>query len=229
MNIPHKWAPNVKAKDLVGIPWMVAFALRDDGWWLRTEIIWHKPNPMPESVTDRPTRSHEYVFLLSKGPRYFYDAKAIMEPVSSDTHARTRKDRAKAEHKSAPTDKVNGLRAAGVNPKANHDGRNGSKQNASFSAAVVDLVTTRNKRTVWTVPTQPYPEAHFATFPEDLIKPCILAGCPVGGTAVDPFGGSGTVGKVAIELGRKAIVIDLNPDYIEMAKRRCNVTPGLAL
>lgn len=202
-----------KAKDLVGIPWKVAFALRDDGWYLRKDIIWEKPNVMPESVTDRPTTSHEYLFLLSKSERYHYDAAAIKEPASGTAHAR----------------------GYGVNPKAITPGRNSrihvdrdpnhstarrSRQNASFSAAVKGLVETRNKRSVWTVATAPYRGAHFATYPPALIRPCILAGCPVGGVVLDPFGGSGTTAAVAVELGRRAILIEMNPDYVAMSNAR---------
>lgn len=218
----NKRYTGLKPKDLIGIPWMVAFALRDDGWYLRKDIIWHKPNVMPESVHDRPTTAHEYLFLLTKSQRYHYDSDAIKEPVTGNSHAR----------------------GDGVNPKAKIAGQNSrifhdrdpqhpparkSRQNESFSAAVNGLVNERNKRSVWTVPSAPYSEAHFATYPPDLIKPCILAGCPVGGTVLDPFGGSGTTGMVALELGRNAILIELNPEYAKLAEQRCNVTPGLAL
>lgn len=143
----------LKPKDLMGIPWRVAFALQEDGWWLRSEIIWHKPNPMPESVTDRPTKSHEQIFLLTKSPDYFYDYVAIQEPVSGTAHSR----------------------GNGINPKATVNGYK-TKQNESFSGAINGMVSERNKRTVWTVSTKPYKGAHFATFPPDLIEPCILAG-----------------------------------------------------
>jgi len=245
----------LKPKDLVGIPWRVAFALQADGWYLRSDIIWHKPNPMPESVTDRPTKSHEYIFLLTKQERYYYDAEAIKEPSSPNSHAFA------SQFRGSPTDhrfqdgkvihpKANGRnsrmvveRAAGkehskpnpsrshvpgVTPKSAAAG-SGIKANESFHAAVCDLVPDRNKRTVWTVATSPYKEAHFATFPPDLIKPCILAGTRPGDTVLDPFGGSGTSGQVALELGRKAVLIELNPKYVQMIKGRCNVTPGLAL
>ena len=217
-------------KNLIGVPWRVAFALQAAGWILRSDIIWHKPNPMPESVTDRPTKAHEYIFLMTKSARYYYDAEAIKEPASLDTHARYARRRSEV-YQAPGQPKHNGSIFAarpGVNPKAAQNAK-GAKQNGSFSAAVKDIVTDRNKRTVWTVPTYGYAEAHFATFPPDLIKPCILAGCPVGGTVLDPFGGSGTTGMVATELGRSAILIELNPEYVEMAKQRCNVTAGLAL
>jgi len=197
-------AIGLKHKDLIGIPWRVAFALQADGWYLRQDIIWHKPNPMPESVTDRCTKAHEYIFLLSKGPRYYFDAKAIAEP---------------AIH-------------AGAVVK-NNDGKNG--QMGDFGATRggflkeggVTVGDTRNKRSVWTVNSQPFAEAHFATYPPDLIEPCILAGCPVGGTVLDPFGGAGTTGLVADRHGRNAVLIELNPEYAAMAERRLNGDAGM--
>lgn len=193
--------PGLKPKDLVGIPWRVAFALQDDGWYLRSEIIWHKPNPMPESVTDRPTKAHEQLFLLTKAERYFYDADAIKEPASCNTHPRW----------------------SGVSPKSSAPrGENlGVKQNAFFASATsANVVSHRNKRSVWTIPTEPMPEAHFAIMPTKLVQPCILAGCPEGGLVLDPFGGSGTVGKVAEELGRKWVLFDVSREYAGIAKRR---------
>lgn len=254
----------LKPKDLVGVPWRVAFALQAHGWYLRSDIIWNKPNPMPESVTDRPTKSHEYIFLLSKQERYWYDAEAIKEPVTGGSHRRAALGYQHAfasQFRGSPTDhrfpdgkiippKANGKnsrmvveRAAGrensrpnpsrsnvpgVTPKSAASG-SGIKANSSFHAACVDLVSDRNKRSVWTVATAPYKEAHFATFPPDLIKPCILAGCPISGTVLDPFGGSGTVGQVALELGRNAILIEINPKYVILANQRVSVTPGLPL
>lgn len=217
----------LKPKDLVGIPWMLAFALRADGWYLRSEIIWHKPNPMPESVTDRPTKAHEQIFLLAKSKRYYYNAGAIQERASDDTHARYARGRSDT-HKWADGGPGNQSIAKsfehmrtrnGVHPKCAAAG-SGIKQNESFSAAVKDVVETRNKRTVWTVATQPFPEAHFATFPEDLIRPCILAGCPAGGTVLDPFSGAGTTGLVAKENGCEYIGVELNPDYVAMSEKR---------
>jgi DNA modification methylase len=198
----------LKPKDMVGIPWRVAFALRADGWYLRSDIIWYKPNPMPESVTDRPTKAHEYLFLLSKSERYAYDAEAIAEPVLTSRLVCGGNGKSWHDHKD---DLVRGNRV--------------DDQSKKFTA----FDGKRNKRTVWTIPSAPFSDAHFATFPPDLIKPCILAGCPVGGTVLDPFGGSGTTGMVALELGRKAILIELNPAYVEMQRQRCDVTPGLAL
>ena len=184
----------LKPKDLIGIPWRVALALQADGWYLRQDIIWSKPNPMPESVTDRCTKAHEYIFLLSKSPKYFYDADAISEPAIY----------------------------AGDDRGSRTDSRRGTECN-SMSGKTGE---TRNKRSVWEVTTKPYSGAHFATFPPDLIKPCILAGCPAGGTVLDPFGGSGTTGMVALELGRSAELIELNPAYVEIIEGRTHVTPG---
>lgn len=282
--------PDFKPKDMVPIPWMVAMALQRDGWWLRQDIIWQKPNPMPESVTDRCTKAHEYLFLLAKSERYFYDAEAIREPQSQTTFDR---------FKNGCTRK----------PSKKHIGTEGECL-AGHDTETAILENGRNKRSVWTVPSSAYPESHFATFPPDLIKPCILAGtsargcCPKCGspwervtqdsaeyaafkesesfrknggmrsstletngltrgtgnksvsaqretlgwqppcqhgedpsevhmpipcTVLDPFGGSGTTGQVSLELGRKAILIELNPEYVKLAEQRCNVTPGLPL
>ena len=188
----NKTPIGLKPKDLIGIPWRVAFALQSDGWWLRQDIIWHKPNPMPESVTDRCTKAHEYIFLLSKSERYHYDADAIAE--ESVEPNRTRNDR------------VGG---------SSHSER-GQHSEGGFTFGS----ETRNKRSVWTVATKPYSGAHFATFPPKLIEPCILAGCPAGGTVLDPFGGSGTTAAVANEHGRNAVLCELNPAYAELARKR---------
>ena len=185
-----------KPKDLLGIPWRVAFALQADGWYLRQDIIWHKPNPMPESVTDRCTKAHEYIFLLSKSARYYYDAKAIAEPA---TYAGRVLDYT-GDQKNNLTDDV--LQA--TRPKNRK----------------ITVADTRNRRSVWTVTTKPYSGAHFATFPPDLIEPCILAGCPEGGTVLDPFGGAGTTGLVADRHHRNALLIELNPEYAELARNR---------
>lgn len=240
---PLRWSGRVgleslKPKDLVGAPWMVAFALRADGWYLRQDIIWSKPNPMPESVRDRCTKAHEYLFLLSKSERYFYDADAIREDVSGTAHARGSGVNPKARWKTPDGwDTSAGAGGHGnFHRQGREDGKRGyehkkprSKQNESFSAAVNELVDRRNKRSVWTVGTFGFPEAHFATYPPALITPCILAGTRVGDVVLDPFAGSGTTGQVAIELGRKAVLIELNPDYVQLIERRCNVTPGLPL
>jgi DNA modification methylase len=184
----------LKPKDLVGIPWRVAFALQADGWHLRSDIIWEKPNCMPESVKDRPTRSHEYIFLLTKGGRYYYDHGAIAEPaVSGENRGGGRKTQ---------------MLVAGEGAK--NDGFAERWQPSGL----------RNKRSVWRVATQPFEGAHFAVFPPKLIRPCVLAGCPFGGTILDPFGGSGTTALVAEELGRHAILIELNDQYMHLARER---------
>jgi len=176
-----------KSKDLIGIPWAVAFALRSDGWYLRQDIIWHKPNPMPESVTDRCTKAHEYLFLLSKSERYYFATEAIKE-------------------------------------KAAYAGqmRGGSTKRYEQNNAGMDgkIYNNRNKRSVWSIPTEPYAEAHFATFPAKLVEPCVLAGCPEGGMILDPFNGAGTTGLVATRFGRNYIGMEINPVYCEMARHR---------
>lgn len=191
----HKADTGLRPKNLLGIPWRVAFALQADGWYLRQDIIWSKPNPMPESVTDRCTKAHEYVFLLSKSARYFFDAEAIKEPaVYADS---------------------------GRSSATKHDLSSARKRDGSDLAPSFRAVTeTRNRRSVWTVTTKPFAGAHFATFPPDLIEPCILAGSPVGGTVLDPFGGSGTTAGVAIKHGRNAILCELNPEYARLMPDR---------
>ncbi len=299
----------LKEKDLVGIPWRLAFALQADGWWLRQDIIWDKVNPMPESVQDRCCKSHEYIFLLTKSSRYYFDQEAIKEPCSQSTHARISQNLAAqvGSYRANGGNKTNGpMKAviAGSTRKMAEAG-SGIAANESYEAARALVVSTRTKRSVWRVTTEGYSEAHFATFPPDLIKPCILAGtsargcCPKCGapwervvedspeyaqfkasenerkgggmrsstletmgltrgssnksvtsdkqttgwqstckcgetqtqtcTVLDPFGGSGTSGMVALELGRKALLIELNPEYVKLAHQRCHVTPGLAL
>jgi DNA modification methylase len=188
--------PGLKPKDLVGIPWRVAFALQGDGWWLRSDVIWQKPNPMPSSVADRPTPAHEYVFLLTKSERYHYDAAAIAEPAVSD-------------HPSG-----NGFKREA---RLSYRDEVGARGNDEPWTAVGG---TRNRRTVWTIPTQPFAEAHFATMPPALAEPCILAGAPVSGVVLDPFGGAGTTALVARRLGRRFVHIELNPDYLAIARRR---------
>jgi len=214
----------LKPKDLIGIPWRVAFALQADGWYLRQDIIWHKPNPMPESVTDRCTKAHEYVFLLSKSAKYYYDARVILEPAIYG-----------AQHAAKAT-------SWGTNRK------HPNKANTADYAFIGDNSTChkndegefmKNKRSVWTVVTKPYKGAHFATFPPKLIEPCILAGCPatccpicgaaackcgnsesIPGIVLDPFGGSGTTGEVATTHGRDAVLIELNPEYVLLQEKR---------
>lgn len=205
-------------KNLMGVPWRLAFALQDDGWVLRQDIVWSKPNPMPESVTDRCTKAHEYLFLLSKGPRYYFDQEAILEPASPNTHARLAQN-GLAEQKGSDRvpGKTNGpMKAVG----RKFDPAKGNKNNPSFDAAMAVMPAERNKRSVWTVATQPFSEAHFATYPPELIEPCILAGCPEGGTVIDPFFGAGTTGLVADRLQRNCIGIELNPEYAAIAQRR---------
>lgn len=200
---------DVKPKDLIGIPWMLAFALRADGWYLRSEIIWYKRNAMPESVKDRPTKAHEQIFLLSKSVSYYFDYEAIQESAISDE--------CKKGHI------IGGRKRALVNealPTSDPMYRRNTSREYEYTGK-------RNKRSVWDVPTKPLKEAHFATFPENLITPCILAGCPEGGIVLDPFNGSGTTGIVANKLGRKYIGFELNPDYIEIENRRRHKELGI--
>jgi DNA modification methylase len=199
--------PGLKEKDLIGVPWLAAFALRADGWYLRQDIIWSKPNPMPESVTDRCTKAHEYIFLLSKSARYYYDAKAIAEVADTAGQTRVTVDHGGGGYQAA---------AAGRKPSGNQ-----------VPGTVVVRAENRNKRSVWNVATQPFTEAHFATFPPDLIEPCIKAGCSVRGVVLDPFGGAGTTGLVADRLGRDAILIELNPEYAAIAERRIKSDAGM--
>lgn len=222
----------LKPKDLVGMPWRVAFALQEAGWWLRQDIIWAKPNPMPESTKDRCTKAHEYIFLLSKSGRYYYDAIAIREPATDTGRENGRAGRdeepgarppstnprtlARIDYTKPRKIKVPGGwdRGAGAHGTIHRDGR------TSAEYQEIEVAGGRNKRSVWEIATHAFPEAHFATFPPDLIVPCVLAGCPAGGTVLDPFGGAGTTGLVADRLQRNAILIELNPAYAAMARRR---------
>jgi DNA modification methylase len=193
----------LKPKDLVGIPWRVAFALQADGWYLRSDIIWAKPNPMPESVTDRPTKAHEYLFLLSKSERYHYDADALREAGTGVPWNSARSTLA-----------ANGVKNVLLN-------QSGQRRTAGSDTHHEDAFRTgRNRRTVWTIATEPFRGAHFAVMPTALIEPCIKAGCPEGGTVLDPFAGAGTVPLVADRLQRNAIGIELNPAYADMARER---------
>lgn len=187
-----------KEKDLIGIPWRVAFALQADGWYLRQDIIWHKPNPMPESVRDRCTKAHEYIFMFAKSPRYYFDFEAIREP-----------------------EVCGRMRGPALHPDAKStNGNGGLSRRKSYGK--------RNRRSVWEVNTKPFKEAHFATYPPDLIEPCILAGCPEGGTVLDPFFGAGTTGLVAQQHGRNWIGCELNPDYADIARRRLGIPVPMA-
>jgi len=198
--------PGLKPKDLCGIPWRVAFALQADGWYLRQDIIWNKPSPMPESVTDRCTKAHEYIFLLAKSHRYYYDADAIAEPANPEHFGRYKYDF--------------------TGSKPGQDDAMPNSYTIRLKGAR-DFKETRNRRSVWEIATQGFSEAHFATFPPALIEPCIKAGCPKDGTVLDPFGGAGTSGLVADRLGRNAILIELNPEYAEMARRRLTDDAGM--
>jgi DNA modification methylase len=207
---------------LLGIPWRVALALQADGWYLRSDIIWHKPNPMPESVTDRPTKSHEYIFLLTKSARYYYDSEAIKEPPAESTGPRKLRG-VSSDHKN-----IDG--APGQTPHSMNQPRDNIKKQDALGKATYTGFNDRyqpvesvNKRTVWTVATQPYPGAHFATFPPKLIEPCILAGSRPGDIVLDPFSGSGTTGRVAVQYGRQYVGLELNPEYIKLAPERMTV------
>ena len=188
---------NLKEKDLIGIPWMLAFALRQDGWYLRQDIIWHKPNPMPESVRDRCTKSHEYIFLLSKNRKYYYDNEAIKEPVKKDWGTRNR-DQGKYHNE-----------GTGLQP---HSG-------------LTKSYTTKNKRSVWSITNKPYKQAHFATFPPDLIEPCILAGSKEGDLVLDPFMGSGTTAMVSKQHQRYYIGCELHNNYSDLIDKRLDSVP----
>ena len=218
--------PGLKPKDLIGIPWRVALALQADGWWLRADIIWAKPNPMPESVTDRPTKAHEYVFLLSKAERYFYDAEAIKEGASyigPNSPGSQASPYGQGFTRRAPEARARKNEQATDRRKAGFNGR----WDAAEAAGETPL--SRNKRSVWTIATAPFAEAHFATFPPELPEICIKAGCPKGGTVLDPFAGAGTTGLVADRLQRNAIGIELNSDYAAMAQRRISADRGALL
>lgn len=206
----------LKPKDLVGIPWRVAFALQADGWYLRSDIIWEKPNPMPESVTDRPTRAHEYIFLLSKSRRYYYDADAIRE----ESVGQTDHDVTGWGYSAPGQVPQTGNRKYSFARKVNETAPPGQSLQHRPEREDIAYCHSRNKRDVWTVATSPFPGAHFATFPPALIEPCVLAGCPEGGIVLDPFSGAGTTGLVALRHGRKYVGIELNPEYVAMSERR---------
>ncbi len=226
----------IKPKDLIGIPWMLAFALRDDGWYLRQDIIWHKPNPMPESVTDRCTKSHEYIFLLSKSERYYFDHEAIKTKLSKSSRQRLSQDVESQRGSDRVPGKTNGKMKAvgqfvgggkhknvlieGTRPNTFHKTRNDNGQEWESDGFA-------NKRSVWTVTTKPFKEAHFATYPQDLIVDCIKAGCPEDGLVADPFMGSGTTAIVAKKLFRNYIGSEINPTYHAMALQRLSNELGL--
>jgi len=216
--------PGLKEKDLIGIPWMLAFALRADGWYLRQDIIWHKPNPMPESVQDRCTKAHEYIFLLSKSQKYYFDNEAIAEQLAASSVARLAQPTLAQQ---AGSDRVPGktngnMKAVGPRFGGNKYGDDDSEKSRTKSGNewVQNETGRRNKRSVWTVTTKPYKGAHFATFPSDLITPCILAGAPAGGVVLDPFMGSGTTAAVAIANGRDYLGCEFNPAYKALQDER---------
>jgi DNA modification methylase len=226
----------LKPKDRMLLPARVAIALQDDGWWIRDEIIWHKPNPMPSSVTDRTTPAHEMIYMLAKSGRYAYDGAAIREARASDEDARTFRGSSYVNNEPGKRAVVGNKRikipgawdiGSGAHGTINRSGRTSAKYKElpiaeSLNADEAETLSDgkRNKRSVWTVAPHPFKEAHFATFPPKLIEPCILAGCPIGGTVLDPFGGAGTTGLVAQRLGRNAILLELNPAYAVMARER---------
>jgi DNA modification methylase len=201
-----KNTPGLKNKDLIGVPWRVALGLQADGWYLRSDIIWSKPNPMPSSVLDRPTTSHEYVFLLARSERYWYDADAIRERTGAEADA--------AEY----------AQGIGANTGADAD-RLGAGYRKNSPTLTHPL--GRNRRSVWTIPTEAFPAAHFATFPTALVEPCVLAGCPEDGVVLDPFNGAGTTGVVARRLGRRYVGLEINPAYAEMARKRIIADQGI--
>ncbi len=238
----NKITGGLKAKDLIGIPWMLAFALRAAGWYLRQDIIWSKPNPMPESVTDRCTKAHEYIFLLSKSNKYYFDAESIKTLVSDATVIRMAQQLEKQKGSDRVPGRTNGTMKAvgpgrnarkGIDVKGGNQGAekgipamglkgNGFKDHSGYFTPDGKLIGDgkANKKSVWTVATMPFTEAHFATFPEDLIVDCIKAGCPLDGIVLDPFSGAATTGLVSRKLGRNFVAIELNPEYIELSDRR---------
>lgn len=210
-----------KAKDLLGIPWMLAFALRSDGWYLRQDIIWQKTNCMPESVRDRCTKSHEYMFLLSKSPKYYFDAEAISEPIAGSSTKRYMQNFEAQKGSDRLPGKINGNTKAAL-PRfgGTKYGESDREENRTKNGNIYIPTLRRNKRDVWAISTAGFKGAHFATFPEALVRPCILAGCPQGGIVLDPFFGSGTSGAVAIKEGRDYIGIEINPEYAQLAEQR---------
>ena len=212
----------IKHKDLIGIPWQVAFALRADGRYLRSDVIWHKPNPMPESVTDRPTSAHEHIFLLTKSPRYYYDYKAIREPSTTKENRPAGIVRARdLDYKTKSSENPAAfMRPTGIKFGGNKYGDSTDPKHATKSGNEYVDNGFRNKRNVWTVASKPFKGAHFAVFPAALIEPCVLAGSLVGGLVLDPFAGSGTTGVVALRHDRNFVGCELNPEYAQMARDR---------
>ena len=220
-----------KPKDLIGIPWMLAFALRSQGWYLRQDIIWHKPNPMPESVTDRCTKSHEYIFLMSKSQKYYFDYEAIQEPCADQSRTnyacgnrtnginKDRNDNDFGERSKNWKPRTKNCQYDGQKPNSFHLSRENGEPDKEYYV--------RNKRDVWSVNVKPCSEAHFATYPFELIKPCILAGCPENGIVLDPFMGSGTTAIVARSLNRNYLGVELNPEYIKIAHKRLEKHLGM--
>ena len=225
--MPKSWS-GLKAKNLIGIPWRVALAIQADGWILRQDIIWHKPNAMPESVKDRCTKSHEYIFLFSKRPKYYFNAESIAEPVAESTIKRLFPGIHNQEGSSRAIGKTNRNMKA-VAPR--YGGKKYTEMPNKFhrtkSGNMYDFRPLRNKRDVWTVSTVPFKEAHFATFPPELIRPCILAGSREGDIVLDPFSGSGTTGAVSVEEGRRFTGIEINPEYVSMSKERIRNVRGI--
>lgn len=222
----------IKVKDLIGIPWRIAFALQADGWYLRMDNVWSKPNPMPESIKDRPTKAHEYVFLLSKAERYYYDAEAIKEPGVQNEWANGFREGSYIGNgtfdnqeggKRKTTGNIRVIKSHSFAREVKSSPPPGQPQQRRPDREDIEYNGKRNKRSVWTVATQSFPEAHFATFPEKLIEPCILIGAPPNGYVLDPFGGSGTTRKVALENNRECTIIEIGPQYVEIAKRRTAV------
>ena len=229
--MPPKLGNGLKPKDLVGIPWRVALALQADGWWFRCDIIWSKPNPMPESVTDRPTRAHEYLFLLTRSAQYFYDNDAIREPLADTSLLRLNQDienqkgSLRANGGTRPDRPMKTVVKGGISAPG-YDQAKKEKYNGTLARPPMTMVDRqyhelgRNKRTVWTVPAVGYPDAHFATFPPKLVEPCILAGSRVGDTVLDPFAGTGVSGEVAVKHQRKSILIELSPGSCKLSLKR---------
>lgn len=215
----HRKDEGCKPKDLIGIPWLLAFALRADGWYLRADIIWQKPNAMPESVKDRPTRAHEYIFLLSKNARYFYDAEAVKESAVGFYNVAPAGSKGAGKPNARRRGNSRTFRGGGA---YTHDqaAENSASVERDSHGLAPNETGKRNRRTVWTIATKPYKGAHFATFPEELVRPCILAGSRPGDTVLDPFSGSGTTGAVAVQEGRDYIGIEINPEYIKLSEQR---------